>query len=468
MYKKKSHIHFIGIGGIGMSGIAIILHHQGYTISGCDVDLDQPSIKKLQEINCPVYQGNNTAACHDPSITTVVYSSAVRSDNPEIQAAQQRNIPTIPRGLMLAELMRMKYGIAIAGAHGKTTTTSLISHILIEAGYDPTVIIGGHLKTISNNARIGEGDFLVAEADESDRSILNLHATLAIVTNIDLEHLETYRDIEDIKQTFKQFLCNVPFYGTAILCIDDENIQDILPILTVRTILYGLSPRADIYATDIDLSAMHSSFTLWHKNHAQPLGTITVPMPGNHNVLNALAAIALAQELDVPLPAIRQALSTFKGVERRFSYHGTYKGAELFDDYGHHPKEIECTLKVARKRAKNKLVVVFQPHRYTRTHKLWDIFVDTFKHSTIDHLIITDIYPASEPPIPGITGKQLAQTIESHHPPFPVSYIPLDPDFCSIKQELLYILQDNDLILFQGAGKINKLAQKLADEEKNN
>lgn len=444
-----------------MSGIATILRYQGYKISGCDLDLDQPSIKKLKEIDCHIYQGNNTAACHDPSIGTVVYSSAIASNNPEIQAAQRRTIPTIPRALMLAELMRTKYSIAIAGSHGKTTTTSLISHILMEAKFDPTVIIGGHLKTISHNARIGEGDFLVAEADESDRSLLNLYATLAIVTNIDLEHLETYRDLDDIKQTFRQFLSNLPFYGTAILCSDDENIQSLLPILTVKTILYGLSPRADLYATNIDLQPTNSSFTVCHKNHEQPLGTITIAMPGEHNVLNALAAIALAQELDIPLPTIAKALQSFKGIERRFSYRGTYKGAELFDDYGHHPKEIDVTLQVAKRRANNKLIVIFQPHRYTRTHRLWDSFLKAFLKSDIDHLIITDIYPASETPIPGITGKQLAQTLKTHNPRFSVSYAPLDANFCSIKAKLVPMIESSDLILLLGAGKINKLAQEL-------
>lgn len=442
-----------------MSGIATILRYQGYAISGCDLDLDQLSIQQLKEIGCAIYQGNNTAACHDPSINTVVYSSAIRNNNPEINAAQQRAIPTIPRALMLAELMRMKYSIAIAGAHGKTTTTSLISHLLMEAQFDPTVIIGGHLKTISNNARIGNGDFLVAEADESDRSFLNLYATLAIITNIDLEHLETYKDLDDIKQTFRQFLSNLPFYGTAILCLEDENIRSILPISTVKTITYGLSNSADLWATDITLNADHSTFVLHSRHQAAPLGTITVTMPGQHNVLNTLAAIALAQELAIPLVTITAALKTFKGVERRFSYQGTYQGAELFDDYGHHPREIACTLKVAKKRARNKLIVVFQLHRYSRTHKLWEQFLKTFQESIIDHLIITDIHPASEDPIPGVTGETFAHALQGEHPPFSVSYAPLDTDFHSIRQQIERAAQPNDLILLLGAGKLHKLAK---------
>ncbi len=461
MYSKNAHIHFVGIGGIGMSGIATILKYQGYVISGCDADLDQASIKNLQKIGCLIGQGNNNSACHDSSIDIVVYSSAIQPNNPELRRAQERGIPTISRALMLAELMRMKYSIAIAGSHGKTTTTSLTSHILIEAGIDPTVIIGGHLKTISNNARHGASDFLVAEADESDRSLLDLYATLAVVTNIDLEHLETYRDLDDVKQTFAQFLKHLPFYGRAILCIEDENIQSLLPLTTVKTILYGLSPRADWYATNIDLQPSYSTFELHHKDTPQSLGTIRLAMPGKHNVLNSLAAIVLAHELEVPLKVTQKALASFKGVERRFSFHGLYRHAELFDDYGHHPNEIKCTLDVARRRSKNRLTVVFQPHRYSRTHKLWDQFLEVFLQSSIDHLIITDIHAASEQPIPGITGKQLAQTLQSYNPRFSVSYAPFQEDFSPIKQTLDPLVATDDLILLLGAGKINRFATTL-------
>lgn len=467
MYSKKAHIHFVGIGGIGMSGIATILKYQGYSISGCDSDLDQPSIKNLKKIGCAVFQGNNSPACHDHSIDILVYSSIIQANNPEILAAQQRGIPTIPRALMLAELMRMKYSVAISGAHGKTTTTSLISHILIEVGMDPTVIIGGHLKTISNNARIGKSDFLVAEADESDRSLLQLYATLAVITNIDLEHLETYKDLDDIKQTFKQFLSNLPFFGCAVLCADDENIQSLLPIPHVKTILYGLTPRADWYASHIDLYPDYSEFDLHHKDSDTSIARVHLNMPGQHNILNALASIALCRELEVPLEGITQALASFNGVERRFTYRGTYQGAEFFDDYGHHPKEIECTLKVARRRSKNRLRVVFQPHRYTRTHKLWDSFIEVFLSSDIDELIITDIHAASENPIPGITGKQLAQSIKALNPRFATSYVPLESDFQSIQEAIEANPAENDLILMLGAGKINKLAIKLTSHQTN-
>jgi len=459
MYNKKAHIHFVGIGGIGMSGIATILKYQGYTISGCDADLDQQSVRNLQSLGCTIVQGNNTALCHDPAIDILVYSSAIRSENPEIRAAQQRGIPTISRALMLAELMRTKYSIAIGGSHGKTTTTSLISHILIEAEMDPTVIIGGHLKTISTNARLGEGDFLVAETDESDRSLLHLQATLAVLTNIDLEHLETYKDLDDIKETFKQFLNNLPFYGKAFVCIDDENVRSLLPLPHIKTVKYGIQSDADIYAHNITLNADHSTFSIWYKQTL--LGEVYVTMPGRHNVLNTVAACAVALDLGIPFETIAAALRTFKGIERRFSYRGTFKGAEIFDDYGHHPNEILNTLLVARNRTANKVTVVFQPHRYTRTHKLWDSFVKTFVESNIDHLIITDIYAASEHPIPDITSKRLVDEIKKYNPRFTISYAPYDQAFNSIAEQLDPLVDQGDLVLLLGAGKINKMAELL-------
>jgi UDP-N-acetylmuramate--alanine ligase len=464
MYRKKSHLHFVGIGGIGMSGIAKVLKFQGYRISGCDLDMEQKSIEELREIGCTVSQGHNTALCNDTSIDVIVYSSAVKASSPEISAAQARGIPTIPRALMLAELMRTKYSIAIAGSHGKTTTTSMISHILIEAHMDPTVIIGGHLKNISAHARLGKGDFLVAESDESDRSFLHLHATLAVVTNIDLEHLETYTDLDDIKETFKRFLDNLPFYGKAILCVDDPQVRSLLPLPHLKTIKYGLSDQADladVFAADIQLNVDHSVFTVYRKGQPTPVGTVTVSMPGRHNVLNALAAITLSLELGIAFDSIAQALQTFKGVDRRFSYKGLFNGAEIFDDYGHHPQEIFNTLQVARKRAQKKLTVVFQPHRYTRTHKLWQQFIDMFLACPIDHLIITDIYPASEAAIPEVTAENLVQAIKQRKPSFTVSYAPYDSSFVAIKKELDSLITDQDLVLLQGAGKVNKLADTL-------
>jgi len=462
MYRKKAHVHFVGIGGIGMSGIAMILQRQGYTISGCDSDMHQKSIKDLQAIGCKIYEGNNTKYCQNSNIDILVYSSAIQHNNPEILSAQARGIPTIPRALMLAELMRTKYSVAIAGSHGKTTTTSLISHILIESGIDPTVIIGGHLKNISTNARLGYGDFLVAEADESDKSLVHLQATLAVLTNIDLEHLETYKNIEDVKNTFNIFLHNLPFYGKAFLCIDDEHIKSLLPMPHLKIIKYGFdSALADIYAQNIQLNPDHSLFTIYKKECTKPLGQITLKMPGRHNIQNCIAAIAVSLDVGVPFAKIANAIETFKGIERRFCYRGAFRGAEIFDDYGHHPKEIEYTLEIAKNRAKKRLIVAFQPHRYTRTHKLWNNFVDAFLQSDVDKLIITDIYPASEPPIANITSKNLVQAILAKNPNFPVVYAPYDNSLSHITEYITKNSQEEDLILSLGAGKITNLAKNL-------
>ena len=308
--------------------------------------------------------------------------------------------------------------------------------------------------------------FLIAEADESDRSFLRLFPTIAVVTNIDAEHLDTYKDIEDIKATFAQFLGNLPFYGKAIICIDDPHIQSLMPLSHIKTIKYGFDEHlADIFAKDLILEKDHSVCTVYHKGSPVALGTITLAMPGKHNVLNALAAIAAAMDVGVSFEACVDALKTFKGIERRFSFKGTFRGAELFDDYGHHPTEIYNTLLVARKRAKQKLIMVFQPHRYTRTEKLWDDFVNLFAYSSIDQLIITDIYPASEAPIDDITSINLVKAIREKQPSCPVTYIPLDGDFIHIIQQLKSSAASEDLVLLQGAGKVNKLAETLTSSE---
>ncbi len=468
MYKKKNHIHFIGIGGIGMSGIATILKGQGYHISGCDNDLEQKSVHDLSLLGCSIYQGNNSAGCHDASIDILVYSSAIQKNNPEILAAQQRGIPTISRALMLAELMRTKYSIAISGSHGKTTTTSMISHILIEAQTDPTVIIGGHLKNISTNARFGKGDFLVAEADESDKSLLRLYPTIAVVTNINLEHVDVYSDIKDVKNTFKKFLENIPFYGKAILCDDNVHIDEILPLTNTKTLRYGYKSTSDIYAQDINLQKTFSTCTVWKKGASQPLGALYLTMPGRHNLLNALAGITVCLELDIPFHTIITALARFKGIDRRFTLKGTHNGALVFDDYGHHPTEIAQTLLVARKRTDKKLIVAFQPHRYSRTAGLWNDFINLFSQDTIDHLIITDIYPASEAPIQDITSERFVAELKAKNPHLSISYCPLDDTFTHIKQDLSGKLADGDLLLLQGAGKINKLANYLEIEKSDN
>ncbi|MBS1986983.1 UDP-N-acetylmuramate--L-alanine ligase [Candidatus Dependentiae bacterium] len=468
MYKKKAHIHFVGIGGIGMSGIATILRNQDYSISGCDLDLEQKSIHDLQALGCSIFQGNNTPHCQNSKIDILVYSSAIKAQDPEIIAAQKRGIPTIGRALMLAELMRTKYSIAIAGSHGKTTTTSLISHCLLEANMDPTVVIGGHLHAISSNARLGKGDFLVAEADESDRSFLHLQATIAIVTNIDLEHLETYTDIDDIKSTFRQFLNNIPFYGRAILCVDDEHVRSLLPMPHLKIISYGIENKsADIQAQAIDLRPDHTLFTVWSEQEQRSLGNVRLAMPGMHNVLNALAAIALAQDLGISFATTSRALESFKGVDRRFSYRGTYKTSLIFDDYGHHPNEIRQTLLVARRRTRGKLMVVFQPHRYSRTHALWDDFVNTLLAHPLDELILTDIYAASEAPIAEITSENLVKALRMRNPAFNITYVPFERLLPHIQHTATDFTDHENLILFLGAGKITKLSTALAKLSEN-
>jgi UDP-N-acetylmuramate--alanine ligase len=464
MYKKNKHIHFIGIGGIGMSGIAQVLKQQGYLVSGCDVSENTKILEHLKSIGCPIHHQHSEK--HISDVDVLVYSSAVNHSNPEVQAALEKGIPVIPRAIMLAELMRMKYGIAVAGAHGKTTTTSILSHILIEAKLDPTVIIGGVLKNISTHAQLGTGSLLIAEADESDRSLLHLSPSLAIVTNIDAEHLDTYKNINDVKETFKTFLARLPFYGKAFVCIDDANIRSILPLPSIKVVKYGLNDDADIMGNIIELNKTNSKFNVYKRvktsNRHTLLGTITLNMPGEHNVLNALASIAMSLEFDIPFKSIQKSLKIFKGIERRFEFKGNFNGTDIFDDYGHHPTEIQKTLLVAQKRVQNKLVAIFQPHRFSRTQKLWDDFVDTFTYSSIDTLYITDIYPASEAPIDGITSKKLAAHIQKKNPKITVHYF---SKYDEITQHVEKKIGKGDLLITIGAGKVNLIGETLVEQK---
>ena len=459
MYKKNKHIHFMGIGGIGMSGIAAILRQQGYVVSGCDLTEKSEIIEKLRALGCDIHAGHEVD--HVKNIDVLVYSSAVSMDHPEIQAALKEGIPVIPRAIMLAELMRTKFGVAVAGSHGKTTTTSMIAHVLDQAKLDPTIVIGGILKNLSTHARLGNGDLLVAEADESDRSLLYLNPSIAIVTNIDAEHLDTYKDLDDVKDTFKNFLARLPFYGKAIVCIDDPNIRTILPLEHIPTIKYGFHNLAQIRGNITEIAPKHSKFQVFEKEAL--LGEVTLYMPGEHNVLNALASIALGRELDISFESIKNALESFKGVERRFEFKGFFNQAEIFDDYGHHPTEIQKTLTVAKRRAKSKLHVVFQPHRYTRTEKLWGDFVDVFAYSDIDTLFLTDIYPASEDPIENITSELLVQAIQRQNPNLNIYYY---PTYEQITQQAEKVLSDGDLFITIGAGKANCVGKALVDKGK--
>jgi UDP-N-acetylmuramate--alanine ligase len=461
MLDKKTHIHFMGIGGIGMSGIARVLKERGYCISGCDLAMDQKSIWELQELGCPIAGTHCSTLCLDPSIDILVCTSAVNLNHQEILHAHRRNVTVVPRARMLAELMRSAYSISVAGAHGKTTTTTMIAHMLTHAGLDPSFVIGGFSKNLNAAAHAGTGSFFVAEADESDRSLVQLPATFAVVTNIDREHLDAYKDLNDIVETFKQFLANIPFYGKAILCADDPVIHDMLPSIPhIKTVTYGIDREADITARDITLNSMNSTCTVFKQG--APLGNLEVSVAGKHMLLNSLASIAISQELGIPFDTAAQALNNFQGVERRFCYHGTYQGAAVFDDYAHHPNEISNQLTVARMRATGRLIVVFQPHRFTRTYHLWNEFIQTFLASKIDELIITDIFPASEAPIEHITGERLAQNLTEHNPNFAVKYIPLDDQFDAIIAHLHEQAKSDDLILLLGAGKIFKIPDKLS------
>jgi UDP-N-acetylmuramate--alanine ligase len=463
MYTKNYHFHFMGIGGIGMSGLAKILAQQGYMVTGCDLSCDEKNVSELKKLGVKLCKGHLQELCADDTINTLVYSSAIKLNHPEIIAAQKRQIPVVARAEILAELMKSKYSIAVAGSHGKTTTSSLLSHILFDAKVDPTIIVGGHIKNIHSNAHSGSSKILVAEADESDRSFLLLHPTISIITNIDLEHLETYKDLDDIKKTFLEFIDKLPFYGKTILCIDDATNRSLLPLITNKYTTYGLTTDAELHAINVSLEASQSTFTVI--NNQKELGEINLPIAGRHNVLNSLAAISAALEMGLTFDQIKNAIITFQGVERRFMHHGTWRGAEIFDDYGHHPKEIESTLLVARKRALHKLHVVFQPHRYSRTQHLWNDFIKAFIDSNIDSLTITDIYAASEDPVEGITAQELAHAIQKSNPPFSVTYKPMDDQFQSIFSDLEIKSNEKDLILLLGAGKINQLASILIKKE---
>ena len=462
MYKKH-HFHFVGIHGIGMSGIAKILHQQGHVISGCDLGTDTTNIQQLLNAGCHISNQHNSSLCHDSSIDTVVYSSDVPYNSQELINARKRGIKTIQRATALAEILRTKTALGVAGSHGKTTTSSMISHILIQAQVDPTVIVGGIMHNINNNAHYGKGIYAVAETDESDRSHLLLPISLGVLTSVDFEHANVYKNLSEVVEVFTQYLNQLPFYGIAILCLDDKNIETMIPHITSNIITYGTTNQAHIQATDIQLYPDYSTFKIINNKTEEQLGLINLPMPSMYNVLNATGAITTALQLNIPFATIAQALGSFQGIDRRFTYKGTMQrpSAKIFDDYGHHPTEIYHSLITARRKAKNKLIVVFQPQRYTRTYHLWNEFIEVLQAAPIDQLIITDIYAASETPIEGITAQQLVQEIMQKNPECKVSYIPYQADLLNIKASLLEIITDDDLILLLGAGKVNKLAEKL-------
>lgn len=452
MYGNIEKIHFVGIGGIGMSGIAEVLLNLGYKVSGSDLR-ESDTTERLRGLGGEICIGH--AAENLTNVDVVVTSTAVQSDNPEVIEAKHRMVPVIPRAEMLAELMRMKYGIAIAGTHGKTTTTSMVATVLTHAGIDPTIVIGGKLNTLGSNAKLGQGKFLVAEADESDGSFLTLSPTIAVVTNIDADHLDFYTGgLEQIKDTFVSFINKVPFYGLAVLCQEDRNINEIIPRIKKRFMTYGLSSQADLRATHVKLDGFQTSFTAHYKGYR--LGEISFNMPGAHNVLNALACTAVALELDVPFDKIQEGFAQFGGVGRRFTVKGEKNGIMVVDDYGHHPAEIRATLGAARNGwPERRLVVAFQPHRYSRTKELFNEFVTCFYDA--DVLVLTDIYAASEQPIPGVTAERLAEETRRHGQR-DVTYI---ADRNGLPDHLAGIIKEGDIVITLGAGNIWQAGEEL-------
>ncbi|MFK5913209.1 MAG: UDP-N-acetylmuramate--L-alanine ligase [Woeseiaceae bacterium] len=453
-------IHFVGIGGVGMGGIAEVMLNLGYDISGSDLNKNAVT-KRLTQLGANIYSDHKADNVLDCDV--VVVSTAVKEDNEEVVTAHEKRIPVVPRAEMLAELMRFRYGIAVAGTHGKTTTTSLIASVLAEGDFDPTFVIGGLLNSAGTNARLGESHYFVAEADESDASFMHLQPMMSIVTNIDADHMETYGgDFENLKNTFIEFLHHLPFYGLAILCIDDEEVKNIIPKINRPMITYGFSEEADIRASNLTQVGNKTSFTVAKKDTPDWL-KITLNMPGEHNVLNALAAIAVANEIGVDANSIQQALIKFEGIGRRFQINGNYQVGDAtvmhVDDYGHHPREVEATVQAIRKGWPDKrLVVAFQPHRYTRTRDLFEDFTSVL--SSVDALVLLEVFAAGEAVISGADGRSLARAIRARGQVEPI-FVEQIEDLAST---LKGVLQDGDILLTLGAGSIGVAANKLSQE----
>jgi UDP-N-acetylmuramate--alanine ligase len=453
MYLKKYHIHFVGIGGIGMSGIAELLLNLGYRVSGSDLKASDITTN-LERLGGSIHVGHRAEQISGADV--VVVSSAIDEDNPEVAAARDAAIPVIPRAEMLAELMRLKYSVAIAGAHGKTSTTSLVANVLAAGGLDPTVVIGGKLKSIGRNAVLGKGDFIVAEADESDGSFLKYSPAIAVVTNIDREHMDFYEDLEAIKTVFLNFIDRIPFYGLAVLCLDNEPLQSLMPRIKKRLTTYGRSSQADYQARDIRFGEMQSRFTVVHRG--DDLGQFVLAMPGMHNVYNALAAIAVGVELDIAVADIKRALKRAEGVQRRLEIKGEVGGITVVDDYGHHPTEIQVTLDAVKENwPQRRKVVVFQPHRYTRTQALLEDFTRSFNNS--DVLVVLPVYAASEAPIPGVSGEALGECIRAHGHRNVTCLESLE----ACVDHLEALLVPGDLLLTLGAGDVVRVGEMLLE-----
>ena len=448
MFKKVKRLHFVGIGGSGMSGIAEILINLGYKITGSDLRKSEAT-ERLENLGANLFYGHSPANVGDADV--VVLSSAIRGDNPELISASERGIPIIRRAEMLAELMRLKYGIGVAGTHGKSTTTSLVGEVLVEGGLDPTVIVGGKVVNLSSNVRLGTGEFLVAEADEFDRSFLRLSPTIAIVTNMEREHMDCYADMDELKSAFLEFMNKVPFYGAVILCIDEPPLQELIPEIERGIITYGLSTQADVRAIKVKFEKGKTNFTAIAEE--KTLGTIQTNLIGIHNVKNALAAIAVGLEIGVDFQTIKSALAKFSGVYRRFQIKGEVEGIMIVDDFGHHPTEIQVTLQGAKATYDRRIVAVFQPHLYSRTQEFCQEFGKAFLNC--DVLVVTEVYGAREDPIPGISGEMIARAAKDygHRTVF------FEPDVEKIPELLESVVQAGDLVLTIGAGPIWKVGE---------
>jgi UDP-N-acetylmuramate--alanine ligase len=438
-----------------MSGIAEVLLNLGYKVTGSDLSASNTTLR-LENLGARVFKGHDAQNLGDTDV--VVVSSAVRPENPEVASARDRGIPVIPRAEMLAELMRMKYSIAVAGSHGKTTTTSILASVLAEAGMDPTMVIGGKLNSLGSNARLGQGEYLVAEADESDGSFLKLSPTYAIITNIDPEHLDHYGNFTAIQEAFVDFANKVPFYGLAILCLDHPTVQGLLPRITKRVVTYGVSMQADYRAEDLEFGREDVSFHV--VRHGEALGHVRLRMIGRHNVLNGLAAAAMADELQVPFEAVQTAFEKFEGIQRRFTLVGEAGGISVVDDYGHHPEEVKATLEGARRAWDRRMVVVFQPHRYTRTRDLGPEFHSAFNQA--DVVVVMDIYAAGEEPIQGVSARDLYDGIRSHGHRN-VRYISDRPDVVSW---LMGELGDGDMLITMGAGNVYRVGEEFLERKR--
>lgn len=447
--EQARRFHFVGIGGIGMSGIAELLLNLGYEVSGSDMHRTDIT-SRLQSLGARVAEGHHARNLGDAEV--LVYSSAVKASNAEVAAARKRGIPVIPRADLLAELMQLRRGIAVAGAHGKTTTTSMIAVVLDGAGLDPTAVIGGQLSVFGSNAKLGKGKYLVAEADESDRSFLRLQPEIAVITNIDQEHMDAYRDFTDLQAAFVEFANRVPPAGAAVICLDDPYVKKLKPSITARTITYGLGPGADIRAVNVELKGFGSIFTVTGS------GEVRLSVPGRHNVLNALAAISVGRELGVAWPDMARGLSSFQGVERRFQKRGEANGVTVIEDYGHHPTEIAAAISAARPIAKRQLIVAFQPHRYSRTQALMNEFGPAF--SGADDLVLADIYSASEDAIPGVSLDALASAVRKTFD----GNLQIVPAIADVPRELSRIAKPGDVILLLGAGSIGQIWKQVLAE----